>query len=97
MDDFQKTTTISAATEDRRQNLQGIRYISAVCSGRITDVLNILTECEKLTLTPDQMDIGKDIVQSINEHGEPSRNVAAYYLIRYGMLLGRKDGANDEQ
>lgn len=77
-----------AADTNQRQNLQTIRYISADRSGSIDAVLSTLRACEKLQLTPEQLAIGADMVQSINEH-DSERALAACYLIRYGMLLER--------
>lgn len=79
------TPEISA---DRQQNLKAIQHISATRSGSVDTVLDVLRECEKIILTAEQMDVGADIVNSINEH-RVDLGVAAWYLIRYGMLLER--------
>ena len=80
------TQEISA---DRRQNLRSIQYISAVRSGSVDTVLATLRACELIDLTPEQMDLGADIVTSISEH-RAELGVTAWYLIRYGMLLERR-------
>ena len=85
-------SSITTSADDRRQNMKIIKYICAAWSGQVDTVFGAMKKCEELTLTPEQMDIGKDIVQSINEHGDGERSLAAYYLIRYGMLLERGEG-----
>lgn len=72
---------------DRRQNLDSIRHIDAGRSGSVDAVLSILRECETISLTVEQMDLGTDIVNSVIEH--PGPTLTAWYLIRYGMLLER--------
>lgn len=85
---LENLAAVEAADANQQQNLQTIRHISADRSGSIDAVLSTLRACEKLQLTPEQLAIGADMVQSINEHG-PERTLAACYLIRYGMLLER--------
>lgn len=83
-------TTITQETSvDRRQNLRSIQYISAARSGSVDTVLAALRACELINLTPEQMDLGADIVNSVSEH-RGDLGVAAWYLIRYGMLLERR-------
>lgn len=84
-------------TTERRQNLREITHISATHSGRLDTVLAAMRSCEGIALTPEQMDIGGDIVQSISEHGEQASRLTAYYLIRYGMLLEREPRTNNER
>lgn len=76
--------------KDVVQNLPGIKYISAPRTGSIDAVLDTMRRCEALTLTPQEKAMASDIAQSVNEHGEQSRTMAAYYLVRYGMLLERE-------
>lgn len=91
MNENQTSEILSAtdAADDRRQNLHKIRHISADRSGSIDAVLSAMRACEKLMLTPEQINVGIDIVESIYEHGTSERTLATHYLIRYGMLLER--------
>jgi len=77
-------------TYERRQNLPGIKYISATHTSDVSAVLSVLRACEEITLDTAERKMALDIAQSINEHGELTRSVAIYYLIRYGMLLERE-------
>lgn len=85
------------ATTERRQNLPEITHISATHSGCIDAVLSTMRNCGSIVLTPEQMDMGGDIVRSVSEHGEQNRGLTAYYLIRYGMLLEREPRGNNER
>lgn len=76
------------------QNLKEIQFISASRTKSVLDVLRTLQCCEEIQLNPDQMDMGSDILNSINKHGKHEQSVASLYLIRYGMLIERKKAAH---
>lgn len=71
------------------QNLPNIEYISARHTGSVLAVLQTMRSCESLDLTPGQTAMARDIVRSIEEHYRYS-SYPAFYLVRYGMLLGRE-------
>lgn len=78
---------------DRMQNIPKLEHVLAKRSGDVENILSILRQCEQLHLTDAQMDISVDIACSVNEHSNYT-GLAAYYLVRYGMLLERstRDG-----
>ena len=73
---------------DRMQNIPKLEHVLAKRSGDVENVLSILRQCEQLHLTDAQMDMSVDIACSVNEHLNYA-GLAAYYLVRYGMLLER--------
>lgn len=82
--------TAELQSDERRQNLPGIKHISATHTDDIDAVLSTLRACEEITLSPEQISMGRDIARSIREHGESLAHLSHRYLIRYGMLLERE-------
>lgn len=74
---------------ERSQNLPKITQINATRTCNVWEVLRALQDCEKITLTEAQMNLGADILQSVRQHG--SSSLSTWYLIRYGMSIASKE------
>lgn len=81
---------ITIEEDQKQQNLSEILHICAACTGNVRMVIDTLQKCENISLTKAEKDMTRDIVKSIGEHGLQATHLTAWYLVRYGMLIGRR-------
>lgn len=76
------------------ENLKRLKIVRAGFTYNPIRVIDMLTECEHLELTDDEIRMALDIFNTVLDHGNDGAylhrsTTAVSYLVRYGMYLAR--------